>query len=87
MKLRTFDGEPVRGKIITDPLVSPDGGPVLLVNDDPFSPEEAEFFLESATERELEMLEEGGYDLAEWEDKGEEYEEGEEDEEIESDED
>ena len=23
------------------------------------------------------MLEEGGYDLAEWEDKGEEYEEGE----------
>ena len=87
MKLRTFDGEPVRGKITTDPSVSPDGGPVLLVNDEPFSPEEAEFFLESATERELEMLEEGGYDLAEWEDKGEEYEEGEEDEEIESDED
>ncbi len=33
------------------------------------------------------MLEEGGYDLAEWEDKDEGYEEGEEDEEIESDDD
>ena len=67
MKLRTFDGEPVRGKITTDPLVSPDGVPILLVNDEPFSPEEAEFFLESVTEREMEMLEEGGYDLPEWE--------------------
>ncbi len=42
--------------------------PVSLVNGEPFSPEEAEFFLESATEEELEMLEEGGYDLPEWED-------------------
>jgi len=84
MKLRTFEGEPVRGKMTTDPLVSPDGRPVLLVNDEPFSPEEAEFFLESVTEREFKMLEEGGYDLAEWKDKNEEYKEGEE---IESDED
>jgi hypothetical protein len=61
--------------------------PVLLVNDEPFSPEEAEFFLESATEEELEMLEEGGYDLPEWEDKNEGYEEGKEDEQIESDDD
>ena len=87
MKLRTFDGEPVRGKMTTDSPVSPDGVPVLLVNDEPFSPKEAEFFLESATEKELEMLQEGGYNLDEWEDKTEEYEEGEEDEEIESDED
>jgi len=68
MKLRTFDAEPVRGKMTTDSLVSPDGIPILLVNGEPFSPEEAEFFLESATEEELEMLEEGGYDLPEWED-------------------
>ena len=87
MKLRTFDAEPVRGKMTTEPLVSPDGRPVLLVNDEPFFPDEAEFFLESATEKELEMLQEGGYNLDEWEDKNEEYEEGEEDEEIDSDED
>ena len=87
MKLRTFDGEPVRGKMTTDSLVSPDGGPVLLVNDEPFSPEEAEFSLESATEKEMEMLLEGGYDLAEWEGRDEESGEDEEDEEIESDDD
>jgi len=87
MKLRTFDGEPVRGKMTTDSLVSPDGGPVLLVNDESFSPEEAEFFLESATEKELEMLLEGGYDLADWEDTEERNEEDEEDEEFESDDD
>ena len=87
MKLRTSDGEPVRGKMTTDSLVSPDGGPVLLINDEPFSPEEAEFFLESATEKELEMLEEGGYDLADWEGKNEGNEEDEGDEELESDED
>ncbi len=87
MKLRTFDGEPVRGKMTTDSLVSPAGGPVLLINDEPFSPEEAEFFLESATEKELEMLQAGGYDLADWEDKDEGNEEDEEDKEIESDDD
>ena len=87
MKLRTFDGEPARGKMTTDSLVSPDGGPVLLVNDEPFSPEEAEFFLEAATEKEMQMLLEGGYDLAEWEDQDEGSGEDEEDEEIESDDD
>jgi hypothetical protein len=87
MKLRTFDGEPVRGKMTTDSQVSPDGGPVLVINDEPFFPEEAEFFLESATEKELEMLQEGGYDLADWEDEDEGNEEDEEDEEIESDDD
>jgi hypothetical protein len=85
MKLRTFDGEPVRGKMTTDPRLSPDGIPVLLVKEEPFSPDEAEFFLESATERELEMLQEGGYDLDEWAGEDEEDEEG--DEEMESDED
>jgi len=87
MKLRTFDGEPVRGEMTSDSLVIPDGGPVLLVNDEPFSPDEAEFFLESATEKELEMLQEGGYDLADWEDTDEGNEEDEEEEESESDDD
>jgi hypothetical protein len=41
----------------------------LLANDESFSPEEAEFFLESATSKEMEMLEEGGYDLQAWEEK------------------
>ena len=50
MKLRTFEGEPVRGEMTTDLPVSQDGLPVLLVNDEPFSPEEAEFFLESVTQ-------------------------------------
>ena len=85
MKLRTFDGEPVRGKMTTDPRLSPDGIPVLLVKEEPFSPDEAEFFLESATERELEMLQEGGYELDEWAGEEEDDEEGEE--EMESDED
>jgi hypothetical protein len=80
MKLRTFEGEPVRAKMSTVSPVSPDGFPVLLINGEPFSPEEAEFFLESATEEELEMLEEGGYDLPEWGDKDEGCEEGQEDE-------
>ena len=87
MKLRTFDGEPVRGKMITDPRLSPDGVPVLLVNEEPFSPDEAEFLLESATERELEMLQEGGYDLEDWEGNGEDDEEGEGNEGMGSDED
>jgi hypothetical protein len=49
--------------------VSQDGSPILLVNNDPFSPEEAEFFLESASSREMEMLKEGGYDLPAWEEE------------------
>ena len=49
MKLRTFEGEPVRGEMTTDLPISQDGIPVLLVNDRPFSPEEAEFFIEYAT--------------------------------------
>jgi hypothetical protein len=71
MKLRTFDGEQVRGKMTTDFPVSQDGIPVLLVNDEPLSPEEAEFFIEYATQDELERLREGGYDLPAWEGGGE----------------
>ena len=84
MKLRTFDGEPVRGELTTDFPVSQDGIPVLLIDGQPFSPEEAEFFLESATPKEMEMLGEGGYDLPSWEEEEEGYEEVEE---IDSDED
>lgn len=67
MKLRTFEGEPVLGELTTEYPVSRDGLPVLIVNDEPFSPEEAEFFLDSATQEELELLQEGGYELPEWE--------------------
>ena len=41
--------------------------------------------MESATQKELDMLEEGGYDLPEWGDKVEGYEESQEDEQIDSD--
>jgi len=67
LKLRTFEGEPVLGELTTEYPVSQDGLPVLIVNDEPFSPEEAEFFLVSATQEELELLQEGGYELPEWE--------------------
>ena len=67
LKLRIFDGEPVIGELATKYPVSRDGLPVLLVNDEPFSPEEAEFFLVSASREELQLLEDGGYDLPEWE--------------------
>ena len=75
MKLRTFEGEPVRGEMTTDFPISQDGIPVLLVNDRPFSPEEAEFFIEYVTPEELDLLREGGYDLPGWEEKDEGYEE------------
>ncbi len=74
----TFEGEPVPGELTTDFPVSHDGIPVLLVNDEPFSPEEAEFFMEYATGKELEMLREGGYDLPAGEGGDEGYEKGEE---------
>ena len=67
MKLRTFEGEPVQGELTREYPVSRKGLPVLLVNDEPFSPAEAEFFLESAAQEELELLKEGGYELPKWE--------------------
>ncbi len=67
MKLRTFEGEQVRGEMTTDFPISQDGIPVLLVNGEPLLPEEAEFFIECTAQEELEMLKEGGYDLPAWE--------------------
>ena len=66
MKLRTFLGEQVLGEMTTAFPVSQGGIPILLVDDEPFAPEEAEFFLESATSKEMGMLKEGGYDLPPW---------------------
>jgi hypothetical protein len=67
MNLRTFSDEPVRGEITTDFPVSQDSIPILPADGQPFSPEEAEFFLESATPKEMKMLEEGeeGYEEVE----------------------
>jgi hypothetical protein len=67
MKLRTFEGERMKGKLTNDYPISKDGLPVLLVDDVPFDPAEADFFLESATEEEMEQLADGGYDLSLWE--------------------
>jgi hypothetical protein len=67
LELRTFEGEPVTAELTREYPVSRDGLPVLLINDEPCSPEEAEFFLESATQEELELLKEGGYELPKWE--------------------
>ena len=78
MKLRTFDGEEIQGEITTAFPVSQGGVPVLLANGDPFGPEEAEFFLESATSKEMKMLEEGGYNLPACEEREEGCEEVEE---------
>ena len=78
MKLRTFEGEPVLGELTTEYPVSQDGLPVLLVNGEPFSPEEAEFFIEYANKRERKLIKEGGYDLSDWGKREEGHEEVEE---------
>ena len=69
MKLRTFEGEPIIGELTTEYPMTRNGIPVLLIRGEPFSPEEAEFFLEAATQNELGLLKEGGYDLPKWEDE------------------
>jgi len=66
LKLRTFGGEQVIGEFSTEFDMSPEGNPVIVVKGEAYNPEEAEFFLESATDEELELLEEGGYDLQLW---------------------
>jgi len=78
LKLRTFDGERVFGELTMEYPVSQGGLPVLLVDGEPFAPEEAEFFLEYANKRELALLKEGGYHLTDWREREEGYEEGEE---------
>lgn len=67
MRLRTLDGERVKGELTTEYPLSPDGLPVLLVRGEPVNQDDDEFFLESATRAELEMLEENGYNLPRWE--------------------
>jgi hypothetical protein len=78
LKLRTFDGERVMGELTTEYPVSQDGLPVLLVDGEPFAPEEAEFFIEYANKRDIQLLREGGYDLPNWKQREEGYEEVEE---------
>ena len=78
MKLRTFDGEEIKGEITTAFPVSQDGVSVLLANSEALGPEEAELFLEIATSKEMKMLEEGGYNLPAWEEREAGYEEVEE---------
>jgi hypothetical protein len=85
LRLRTFDGERVKGELTTDHPASEDGVPVLVVGGEAYLPEEADFFIESATDEQLEALDDAGYDLPLWEDR--EIDESEEEEEIEETED
>ena len=66
MKLRTFEGKRVKGKLITEYPISTDGSPVLVVDGEPYGPDDADFLLESATPKELKLLEAAGYDLPGW---------------------
>lgn len=81
MRLRTFDGERIKGELTTDDPASEGGVPVLVVDGEAYLPEEADFFVESATDEQLEALDDAGYDLPLWEDR--EIDESEEEEEIE----
>ncbi len=78
MKLRTSDGERVTGELTTEYPVSQDGLPVLLVEGEPFAPEEAVFFVEYANRRDVALLKEGGYHLPNWKEKEEGYDKDEE---------
>jgi hypothetical protein len=60
MRLRTLDGELVRGKLTTEYPMSTDGIPVLIVKGEPYGPEDADFYLESATTIERKQLAKGG---------------------------
>jgi len=71
MRLRTLDGELARGELTTEYPLSTDGSPVLIVNGEPYGPEEADFYLESATTIERKQLARGGYNLAPWSEHGE----------------
>ncbi len=71
MRLRTLDGELVRGKLTTEYPFSTDGSPVLIVKGEPYGPEDADFYLESATSIEQKQLVKGGYNLEPWSEHGE----------------
>jgi hypothetical protein len=81
LKLRSFDGQRARGDLSADHPLSQDGFPVLVVDGEVYLPDEADFFIESATDEQLEALDDAGYDLPLWEDR--EIDESEEEEEIE----
>jgi len=66
MKLRNLEGKRLRGELITEYPISADGSPVLVVDGEPYGPDDADFLLESATPRELRQLEAAGYDLPRW---------------------
>jgi len=66
MRLRTLDGELVRGKLTTEYPMSADGSPVLIVKGEPYGPEDADFYLESASTIERRQLAKGGYNLEPW---------------------
>jgi len=71
MRLRTLDGELVRGKLTTEFPMSTDGIPVLIVKGEPYGPEDADFYLESASTIEWKQLAKGGYKLERWSEHGE----------------
>jgi hypothetical protein len=83
LKLRTFDGHRAKGELSADHPLSQEGVPVLVVGGDAYLPDEADFFIEAATDEQLEALDDAGYDLPLWEDR--EIDESEEEEEIEED--
>jgi len=71
MRLRTLEGELVRGKLTTEYPMSADGSPILIVKGEPYGPEDADFYLESATTVERRQLARGGYSLEPWSEHGE----------------
>jgi hypothetical protein len=85
LKLRSFDGKRAKGDLSADHPLSQDGFPVLVVDGEAYLPDEADFFIESATDEQLEALDDAGYDLPQWEDR--EIDESEEEEKIEETED
>lgn len=70
MRLRTLNGELVRGKLTTEYPFSTDGSPVLIIKGEPYGPEDADFYLESATTIERKRLVKGGYNLEPWSEHG-----------------
>jgi len=84
LKLRTFEGHRVKGELSNEHPMSQDGVPVLVVDGEAYLPEEADFFIEAATDEQLEDLDNAGYDLPLWEDREiEDFEEEEREEEEE----
>ena len=69
MKLRTFEGHRVKAELSSEHPLSQDGVPVLVVDGEAYLPEEADFFIEAATDEQLEELDNAGYDLPLWEDR------------------